>query len=649
MGQIPFIKVLIPVICGILLCQIISPLFNLALLSCIGLVIIFISFFTHKHKKYQTRYFFGLGYILFLFSITVQYCQYHIDKSIYTPPQTATSYIGNVIDLPQQKQRSIACQVQLTYPIAKKVVFYFEPDSNSHLLMPGDELLIHALIQPFKNLGNPDEFDYRRFMQRKGFSGSAYVGSTGWMKTGRYNSSLKVKALRLRVKMLDRYRAFDLDHDAYSFISALIMGHKYELSDELRNTFRTSGTSHILAVSGLHVGIIYAVIIFFFSFLGNRGWAYVLKQLLVLFCLWGYVLLTGMPVSVVRAAIMLSMMCIGSVINKKGLTYNTLAAAALFILLINPMYLFDVGFQLSFTSVVCILFFQPRLFNLFKPKNKLVAAIWTLFTLSLAAQVGVFPLVLYYFGTFPTYFFITNLLVLPFIAIIIYSTLLLTLLSLFSFLNLGFIQAIYKAISLVIQHLIHGVLYVVRFFESLPLSELRVYNLSLKQLCLLFVIILFLSLYLMHRKSSRLIALLVSVSLLLFTYTYSYINPKANQFVVYNSYHQPEIGYIINGKKSSLSVVCNQVIAHPSARIVLLSENKLNYHASNNPIPIDLLIVASDNSFSVTQLLTIFHPKQLVIDSSISSYSAKLLIKECELHHLSYHDISNSGALVVKF
>ena len=649
MGKIPFIKILIPVISGILFCKLTSPSFSLVYVGVVGLTIILISFFIPKHKSYALRWLFGSGLILFLFSLTTQYYQYRTDQIYCNFPQTVSSYIGEVLDLPQQKRRSVAYEVDLTYPVNKKVVLYLEPDSSSNYLMPGDEIMLRARIQPFRNLGNPDEFDYEEFMQNKGFSGSAYVSSTNWMQTGRCSNSFRAKALRLRGKVLDLYKNFDLDDDAYSFISALTLGYKTDLSDDLKDAFRASGTSHVLAVSGLHVAIIYAVILLFFSFLGKRGRGLVFKQLLVLFCLWGYVFITGLSVSVIRAAIMLSLVSIGNILNKKGLTYNTLAVAAFFILIFNPLYLFDVGFQLSFAAVISILFFQPKFSKLYSPKTKVVDYIWSLFTVSLAAQLGVFPLVLYYFGAFPTYFFITNLLVLPFIAIIIYSAVLLTFFSLFSFLNLGFLHVISNMIAVFMQFLIKAVLNIVYFFESMPMSVLEGYDISVLQVFLMFGIVVFLSLYMLRKQAEQLVVLLVSIALLLFTNTLSYMKFPIDYFAVYNSYNESEMGYRVKDEKMVLKVDTNQIIAHPSATIVLLTENKFKFKATSYVLPVDFLILSSSNSFSISELSSSFQPKKIIIDASISRNAAAKMKSECDKLDIAFHDISNSGAFLVNF
>ena len=649
MEQTPFLRILIPTVSGILFCKFISPSFNLFFVGVIGLAIILISFFAEKKKSYAFRWIFGVGFILFLFSLSTQFYQYRLEQISHNFPQEPVSYIGEVLDLPQQKPRSVACEVQLTYPVRKKIMLYLAPDSNSQALVPGDELLVRVEVQPFKNLGNPGDFDYVGFMQNKGFSGSAYASSLSWLKTGRKSSSIKAKGLRVRAMMLDVYKDFGLDHDAYSFISAITLGYKADLSDDLKGAFRASGTSHVLAVSGLHVGIIYIVIISIFSFLGRRGKVFVIKQLLVLLCLWAYVFVTGMPVSVVRAAIMLSLLCIGNMLNREGVTYNTLAVAAFFVLVINPFYLFDVGFQLSFAAVVAILFFQPKLSKLYKPKIKAVDYIWNLFTVSLAAQLGVFPLVLYFFGTFPTYFFITNLLVLPFIAIIIYSAVLLTFLYLLSFLNLWFLPTLYSLVLIFIQFLIKTVLQVVYFFESLPLSVLEGYYISAFQVFLIFALIVLLSQYIIRRHTKLLIGFLTSVALLFFTYSISCLKESVNCFAVYNSYNEPDIGYIIDDEKAAITIGSNQIVAHPSATIVLLTENRFKSKESSHVFPVDYLIVVFDNSFSVAELVTLFRPRKIIIDASIGRYSAEKMKKECDKLNVAYHDISNSGAFLVNF
>ncbi len=175
MGQIPFIRILLPVISGILFCKYISPTVNLFYIGILGLAIALFSFFAPKKHDFALRWLFGAGVMVFLFSLTTQFYQYRAAKASYDFPQATTAYIGEVLDFPQQKRRSVSCPVHLTYPVDKKIMLYLEPDSSSQVLHPGNQIIVHARVSPFKNLGNPDDFDYEEFMHNRGFSGSAFV------------------------------------------------------------------------------------------------------------------------------------------------------------------------------------------------------------------------------------------------------------------------------------------------------------------------------------------------------------------------------------------------------------------------------------------------------------------------------------------
>lgn len=648
-AQTPFLKLLIPVIAGILFCRFISVSINLYYIGIIGLLIILFSFLKKKKSNYSLRGTFGVGLMFFLFSFSVQSYQYQAKKVSYNFPEESQSYIAKILDLSQQKRRSVACEVQLTYPINKKVLFYFETENRSQALKPGDQIIVQTSIKPIKNLGNPDDFDYKQFMEGKGFAGTAFVPSNNWVETGVRSHSIKTEALRARARILDQYKTFNLNPDEYAFLSALTLGYKADLSHELKEAFRASGTSHILAVSGLHVGIVYLIIMSLLSFLGKRGRWFILKQILILLFLWGYVFITGMPVSVIRAAFMLSLFCIGSLFHKSGFTYNTLAAAAFFILLANPFYLFSVGFQLSFTSVFSILFFQPKLSNLFAPKLKISRYAWDLITVTTAAQLGVFPLTLYYFGTFPTYFFITNFLVLPFIGLIIYLGVSLTLFSFLLKFNLEFVQLIYELIAALLQFFIKTILQIVYFFESLPWSTLVSNQVSLPKLFLILIGLYTFAFFIFHKRTKMLIAFLISVSLFLLVNISSYFNKPIDQLIVYNSFTQTEIAYRIGGQKQPLYQFENQIIDHPTSTIVLLANNLYKSKKSEEFIEVDYLILASDNSFSMNELYSFFKPNKVIVDSSISSYAATKIINECQKLNIAFHDISDSGAYSINF
>lgn len=218
--------------------------------------------------------------------------------------------------------------------------------------------------------------------------------------------------------------------DELAVLSALTVGDKEELSDDIIETYSVSGASHVLALSGLHIGFLYALFWFLFRPLWHRWQRLkpILLLVIVLF-LWSFAFLTGLSPSVVRSVIMFSLLALSNLQPEKPLTLNTLAATAFLMLLYNPFWLFDVGFQLSFTAVTAILLIQPGLYALLKVRNRPLHYLWGIATVSIAAQIGTAPLVLLYFSRFSTHFLLTNLWVIPMVSLIMYAAVILMVLT----------------------------------------------------------------------------------------------------------------------------------------------------------------------------------------------------------------------------
>ena len=225
------------------------------------------------------------------------------------------------------------------------------------------------------------------------------------INTERYKSKIESKLFSLHVKQQD-----------YAVIAAMALGDKSALDSNIRNSYSISGASHILAVSGLHVGIIFQLFIFL---LGGRKYSFYTIAL-SLISIWTYVFLIGLPASAVRAAIMLSAYSISLAFHRTSLPLNTLAAAYIFILFISPLYLFELSFQLSFLAVASILLFFPPLYSLLTIRSRFVRWAWGLLCVSLAAQIGTLPVIVYYFGRISCYSLLTNYIAIPSATLILY-------------------------------------------------------------------------------------------------------------------------------------------------------------------------------------------------------------------------------------
>lgn len=230
--------------------------------------------------------------------------------------------------------------------------------------------------------------------------------------------------LHQRDRLLQRLSDGGLEGDAYAVVAAMALGDKSALTKDLRETYSVTGASHVLALSGLHLGIIYMLLSLLV--LGRR-WR-MFSQLFLIVSIWGFVFLVGMSMSVVRAAIMISVYALLSLGHRDKMSVNTLAFTAIVMLMVHPLSLFDVGFQLSFMAVFSILvwypFFEGLIPQPFLMSHRLVKWLWTMLAVSCAAQLGTAPLVAYYFGRFSTLFLITNLVVIPTATLILYLALL---------------------------------------------------------------------------------------------------------------------------------------------------------------------------------------------------------------------------------
>lgn len=642
--KIPFFRLLIPVVIGILIADYLQPN-PYAIAWWLPAILFLVSAYLFR---FRFQWLFGLGLSLFLIAFSITAYTFRAESIRGNFPEHKTRYRAVVQDIPQKKARSIACVVLVKQPIKKKIMVYFEPEKPAEQLSAGDEILFFGTPQPFKNLGNPDDFDYARYMKIKGFSASVYLPKTQWKPTQQKKHTLYTRAMETRAHILRFYKSFGLSPDEHAFLSAITLGYKADLSDDVKEAFRVSGTSHVLAVSGLHVGIIFLVIQSLLFFLGKSGKTHIAKQFIIIFFLWVYVFLTGFPVSVIRAAIMLTIYCLSIVNHRRGFTYNTLAAAAFILLVYNPFYLFDVGFQLSFAAVFAILFFQPRFRKWLHPKSKFEKYTWDLFTVSLAAQIGVFPLGLYYFGTFPTYFFMTNVLVVPLIGFNIYATLgtgSITLLAPFG----SAFEALFTVSRWLLKFLINAVLYIVYFFESLPFSHIKNVHITLWQTVLIFMFSLSTTFFVKQGKAKPLIVSLAALFLFLVLSTVSFVNPTQNQLIVYNRYRTSEIGYLIHDKKTMFEPSGNAIVPHTSKRIVRLSRNDYRQKKSEKQFKTDVLILSKDNRFSMHDLNPLFAPKIVVLDSSLPRFAAKRLTKECQNRNIKVHDVVDKGAYSVFF
>lgn len=648
LSKTPFAKLLIPAIGGIVATSYCTN-YNITLVTAtLGISVMLILYISKWRYLHSIRWLWAVGMYALIFAIFSLSTTLSNKQAQHSFQDCATHYIGTIASIPEEKAKSFACNIHLHHPNNKKIVAYLQKEDNARSLKPGEEIIFFSQIDSIRNFGNPDDFDYERYMHNKGFAGSTYIPTSSWQTTGNNNQSINTIALQVRQRALNIYSNISLDTDAQSFISALTLGHKDDLSNEIKEAFRASGTSHILAVSGLHVGIVFGAITLIFSLFATHGRLSVIKQIVIIATLWLYAFVTGLSPSVIRATVMLTIALIGKASGKRLFTYNVLAASAFLILSIKPNQLYDAGFQMSFAAVASIIAINPILVGAFNPQRKLTNSITNLFTVSLSAQIGVLPITLYYFGTFPTYFFIANMLIIPAIPIVIYISIAAVTTSALISAGATIIEPVHNITSIVLQSVINMILKVVYFIEALPMAQINNLYITLPQ-TLIAIICMALALIFINTRKPQHITLTLCAVLLL---TISFITPKLqsrdNHLVIYNTPNSTDISLLIDGKKEPLSNPQNGYIIHNKEKIILLSDNRLKNLTTSSKLEIDILVLTKDKSFNITQLCKLFTFNKLILDSTIPLHIRNRWIKECDVLGIDTHDVSQKGAFFIK-
>ncbi len=285
----------------------------------------------------------------------------------------------------------------------------------------GDRISILGNINLLEPPKNPKAFDFARYMHFQNIHYQAFVKPGDWQlleKASGWNIALLANQLQRRfISILRKHIPHE---DEFGVASALILGYRDEISEEINAAYRNTGATHVLAVSGMHVGFLYLGISFLLSFVksSRKSWK-ISKVVIELASIWFFALITGGAASILRAAVMFSFIILGKVLQRNANIYNSLAASAFLLLFINPYYLMDVGFQLSYLALIGIVYFQPKIYKLVFVESKVLDYIWQLTTVSLAAQIVTLPISLYYFHQFPWYFWLSGLVVVPAAGIIL--------------------------------------------------------------------------------------------------------------------------------------------------------------------------------------------------------------------------------------
>lgn len=390
-------------------------------------------------------------------------------------------YLAEVCQKPTEKIKTFQTVLMIqnhSRTKQEKVIAYFSKDDFDSTITTGDQLVILTKPQRIRNSGNPFEIDYQSIMHQRNIWNSVYLTEGTYLKTGRHSNRLIYKAEQFRDKLIPMLTTVLPEREERSVVSALTLGYRSEIDQNTLDYFASTGAMHVLSVSGLHVALIYFILGFLLSFLKRGKTGTLIFYVVMILFLWIYAFITGFSPAVQRATVMFTFVIIGNSIRRPVNIYNSLTASALFLVLLNPDVIFDIGFQLSYLAVFGIVLIQPTLYNLLEITNPLLKWTWSLFTVSVAAQVITFPLGLFYFNQFPNLFWLSSFVVIPITTLIIWLTL--------AFFIFSPIHGLAMFIGMLIQKITWVMLVMLKTMDASPMAVSKGIVLNFVQVCLLF-------------------------------------------------------------------------------------------------------------------------------------------------------------------
>lgn len=555
-----------------------------------------------------------------------------------------------------------------------RILLYFSKDSTAPTLKYGDVVLIRKEPQRIKNSGNPGAFDYERYAGFQLVFHNVFLKDKDWIQTSHKQANpLKQFIFTARENILSVLRKNVTNKDELGIAQALLIGYTNDLDKDLVQAYSNTGVVHIIAISGMHLGLIYVLLVWIFSKIPGISSSKIIKVLLILGCLWLFSLVTGASASVVRAAVMFTFITVGTSFEKRSSIYNSLAASAFVMLCYNPYFLWDVGFQLSYLAVVGIIMFQKPVYNWFYIKNKWVDKTWKLAAISIAAQVLTFPVCIYYFHQFPNLFLFTNIIAVPLSSIILYAEI--GLVSVWMVPGLTFILG--KVVGLLVAAMNKIILWLNHFpftvWDKIPATVLSTW--------LLYAVVISVSAWLMGKNKKMFRIALLSFSAFLMLQAYNeWLVKNQRKLIVYNVSQHQSIDFVAGnfyqfigdsilreeGMLQNFHLKPGRVslqLTHKADSLTNFFSNKGFYRFYNTKIliidkpvyfeslpqkvDIDIIILSHGAKITITQLATVFNCRQYIFDASNSLWKIDKWQKECEELHLRSYSVAEQGAFIL--
>ena len=648
----------------------VSVLLGLAMIST-GIALFFLFFPLSFFSRYKLGFINGLSVFL-LFIVLGSLSVWRQDIRL------RSHWLGNIYkendavlikldESPTEKSKSFKAKASVTgflrndslIPAKGGVILYFSKDPSLPELRPGDELLTCGILQPIPASANPGSFDFQQYALFQGITHQAFLRRSDFIITGRHSSALQSFIHRIRSWVLSVLQTAFPGKNERGLAEALLIGYKDDLDKALVQSYTNTGVVHIIAISGLHLGLIYWLLVKLLWPLQRRRYLKWLRPPLIISGLWLFALLAGAQPSVLRSALMFTCIVIGESLSRKSRVYNSLAISAFLLLCYNPYWLWDAGFQLSYAAIIGIVAFMKPLYRLFTIRNKLLNHIWQLNAVTLSPQVLTIPVCIFHF-----HFLLANFIAVPLSSLILLAEILIC--------CIGFIPSLVLLTGKVTAFLIRFMNTFIERVEALPFSVWNGLQISFIQAALLMLCLASACAWYFSKKQVVLLyTSLISLAGFMILRSLSFISAgQQKKIIVY----QQSADFIYGRKYISIpfSTTFNSTYVNPtrilfrllpaeeipafnvsgnhisflSKKTVLLNGLK-HYQPGPTRVATDLLILSQNPSEDAGQLSRSLDIRQVVADATVPAWKVRRWQQQCDSLDIPFHDVRTKGAFVM--
>lgn len=548
--RFPFVRLLIPLVCGIGIQMIFPnlPAFKWYVLAIILVILTILAFKKSSLKQFHYQWFFGVVLYIFLFCLgwnRTYEKQHFINTEHFSKRDFTTAWIGYIEEEPSEKTNSWKTTITIRYVREKeswkaangRLIVYFEKDTATKLPQTNECIIFFTKPDSIPPALNPYAFDYKKYLNSREIDHRVYLKSNNWKPINeKAPFSIARWALQQRSKILSILENSRLTDEEFGVASAILLGYDDGIDNELRQVYSNTGATHVLSVSGMHVGVVFLIISTLLAFLNKKKHGNIIKAILLFIFIWCYAFITGLDPAVLRASIMISFVVFANALKRPKEIWNTIAASAFFILVDNPNILMDIGFQLSYFAVVFLIALQNKISTLIPLKTWLGRNTWDMIAVSLAAQIGTAPLSMLYFHQFPTWFILTNIIVMPVSTLIIYTGVAMLLLS--------FIPFIKTILGWFLYYQIYFLNSSMKWISNLPGAVIENINLLSEEAIILYVAIISFIVYINTKTAKPVIICLIAILAFAISYTFkNYQHNRQTEIVAFEAGKSSVIGF----------------------------------------------------------------------------------------------------------